>query len=104
MSTGSLFAGEVLGDDFEEFGAGADAGDVGSEEAGAVFALGVVAAELAHEECAFFLAEALTAELVVPEHAGALLFEGGLGGNGIAAEGGGGLGEEPGAAEGGAGD
>src|SRR5262245_2928322 len=84
-----LIAGEVFFDDGEEFGAGGDAGDVGAEEASAVFALGVVAAEFSHQQGAFLLAETSADKVVVPEHAAFLLFECWLRWNQLAAKSGG---------------
>src|SRR5437764_13017649 len=68
---------------------------VRAKESRAVFALGIVASELPHQECALLFAESAADQLIVPQHARLLLFQRRLRRNRLPAQRGRGLLKEP---------
>src|SRR5436309_2493218 len=90
-----MLSRKMLLDDVEKVLSRRYAGNMRAEEPGTVLALGVVAAELAHEERPLLVAEPLAAQLIVPEQALLLLFQARLRLNRLAADGRGGLGKKP---------
>ena len=71
----SFFTGEVVTDDIQKLGTGFNVGNVRAECPGSSTPLGVAACVFPHQRGSFFLAESVTHERVVMQHAVSLFEE-----------------------------